>query len=264
MNKYLFLSILLLSAFIYSCKKSEESPTGPEDNALNLTENSYPSTSGTNYKYNYVRIDSSGQASGTRILYYKGTANVQGTNYTMQIDSVILGTSIFIDTAYFRTTGSGVYYYIDTTGFAASITDSALISLIPYVQLDQELLTCTFKLVSGKTWTAFKINITQPLTATVVNVSAIVTGTETVTLNLPAGSSNKEALKIKFTLTLDLDPLSPTTFQTFTANAWLVPNIGNIKTEGNGALVNFLTGFGIDFADTSTTVSQILTEYDIK
>lgn len=260
MKKILLLSLVAVLALGYwGCKKSEsEGPTSP-----GTTENYFPNNEGTNYKYSYVRNDSTGQHNGTRSTFYKGSATVLGTAYKIQIDSLNLSASLQVDTSYFRTTSAGTYYFIDTTGFAASITDSSLIPLIPYVTIDNELLAYSFPLQAGKSWPVFKITLTSPIVATVVDVSAVVVGTESITLNLPGGSTNKDAVKIKFTLTLRLNPLS-VLVQTYTAFVWLVQDIGPAKWEGSGTLVNVFTGLGIDFGDTTTVVSQSLIDYNIK
>ena len=83
---YIFLFLISLTFFYFGCKKSEsETPTGP-----GTTENYFPNNEGNNYKYSYIRIDSSGQSSGVRTTYYKGNVTVAGTNYKIQIDSLIL------------------------------------------------------------------------------------------------------------------------------------------------------------------------------
>jgi len=260
MKKIILLSLFAVLAFGYwGCKKSEsEGPTSP-----GTTENYFPNNEGTSYKYSYSRTDSSGQSNGTRTTYYKGSITIKGTSYKVQIDSLNLSASLQVDTSYFRTTSAGTYFFIDTTGFAASITDPSLIPLIPFVTIDNELLAYSFPLQAGKSWPVFKITLTSPIVATVVDVSAVVVGTESITLNLPSGLTNKDAVKIKFTLTLRLNPLSPIV-QTYTANAWLVQDIGPAKWEGSGTLVNVFTGLGIDFADTITVVNQSLIDFSIK
>ena len=260
MKKIILLSLVAVLAFGYwGCTKSEsEGPTSP-----GTSENYFPNNEGTNYKYSYIRTDSTGQYNGTRSTYYKGSATVLGTAYKIQIDSLNLSASLQVDTSYFRTTSAGTYFFIDTTGFAASITDPSLIPLIPFVTIDNELLAYSFPLQAGKSWPVFKITLTSPIVATVVDVSAVVVGTESITLNLPSGLTNKDAVKIKFTLTLRLNPLSPIV-QTYTANAWLVQDIGPAKWEGSGTLVNVFTGLGIDFADTITVVNQSLIDFSIK
>ena len=260
MKKIILLSLAAALSFGYlGCKKSEsEGPTSP-----GTTENYFPNSEGTNYKYSYSRTDSSGQVNGTRTTYYKGSITIKGTSYKVQIDSLVISSSPQVDSSYFRTTSAGTYFFIDTTGFAASITDSSLILLIPYVTIDNELLAYSFPLQAGKSWPVFKITLTSPIVATIVDVSALVVGTESIALNLPSGLTNKDAVKIKFTLTLRLNPLSAVV-QTYTAFVWLVQDIGPAKWEGCGTLVNVFTGLGIDFADTTTVVSQSLIDYNIK
>jgi hypothetical protein len=254
----LFFTLILILT-LQNCKSSDsESPTAPD-----TSNNYFPSTNGTNYKYSYSRTDSSGQTSGTRSTYYSGTEIKSGTTYKIQVDSIFLNSVLQVDRAFFRTSGSGVYYFIDTTGFAASITDPTLIPLIPFVQIDQELLGYSTPLESGKSWPVFKINLTSPVVATVIDVSAVAEGVETISLNLPSGQTTKEAFKIKYTLSLRLNPFSGDV-QTYTANAWLVEGIGPAKWDGCGTLVNVFTGLGIDFADTTTVVSQSLIDYTIK
>jgi len=84
-----------------------------------------------------------------------------------------------------------------------------------------------------------------------------------IVLSLPTGPTYKDAYNIKYTLTRRLNTQSPM-FQTFTANAWLIQDIGPAKWEGNGTLVDVLTGVGIDFGDTTTVVNQSLIDYQIK
>lgn len=262
MKKLFLFSIVTFFLLGYvGCKKSESgNPTAPGS-----TENYFPNNEGTSYKYSYSRTDSSGQSNGTRTTNYKGTVTIKGTAYKIQIDSLSIFTSstVQIDSSYFRSSAAGIYYYIDTTGFATSITDSSLIPLIPYVIIDNELLAYSLPLQSGKSWTVFRITLTSPLVATVVDVSALAVGTEPITISLPSGSTNKDAIKIKYTMTLRLNPLSPAV-QTYIAYAWLIQDVGPAKWEGCGTLVNVFTGLGIDFADTTTVVSQSLIGYTIK
>lgn len=259
--KKLFLFSIVTFFFLgyVGCKKSESgNPTAPGS-----TENYFPNNEGTSYKYSYSRTDSSGQSNGYRTTNYKGAITIKGTSYKIQVDSLVIGSSLQVDSSYFRSSGTGIYYYMDTTGFAASITDPSLIPLIPYVIIDNELLGYSIPLQAGKSWPVFKITINTSIVATVVDVSALAVGTVPITLNLPNGSISKEAMKIKYTLALHLNPFSPIV-QTYTADVWLVQDIGPAKWEGCGTLVNVFTGLGIDFADTTTVVSQSLVDYSIK
>jgi len=260
MKKTILLSLAVILAVGYwGCKDSESGPTSP-----GTTINYFPNNEGTNYKYSYSKTQPSGTTQGTRTTYYKGSKTISGTVYKIQIDSLNLNAVLQVDSSYFRTTDAGAYYFIDTTGFAASINDPTLIPLIPFVTIDKELLAYSSPLQAGKSWPVFKINLTSPLFVTVVDVSALAVGNETITLNLPSGQTNKEAMKVKFTLTLRLNPLVQQLVQVFTADAWLIPDIGPAKWDGSGTIVNFFTGLGIDFDDTTNVVKQSLTYYDIK
>jgi hypothetical protein len=263
MKKLFLISLTSLLILTFEgCKKSDVTSPPPQD-GIQITEDSFPKNDGTNYKYSYTRIDSTGQISGIRITYYKGSKTIQGTTYKIQIDSLIVSPLPQIDSSYFRTTNAGMYLYTDTTGFVASISDSSLIPLIPFIAIDEELLTYSFPLHAGTSWPVLKINLTSPVFVTVVDISAIAVGDTTIFLNLQTGQTSKEALNVKFTLTLRLNSTSSES-KIFTANAWLVQNIGPVKWEGSCALINVLTGLGIDFADTTTVVDQNLIDYTIK
>lgn len=257
MKKTILLSLVTVLVLDYwGCKKSEsESPTAPS-----TTTNYFPYNEGTNYKFSYSKTDSIGTSQGTRTSYFKGSSTIAGTVYKIQMDSLDLSASLQIDSSYFRTTEAGVYYYLDTTGFAESITDPDLIPYIPLVVIDKELLAYSTPIETGKSWPVFKIVFSN---LTLVDVSATAVGNETITLNLSSGQTTKEAMKLRFTLTLRLDPFS-SVVHTFTADAWLVPDIGPAKWDGSGTIVNFFTGLGIDFADTNNVVKQSLINYDIK
>lgn len=262
MKKSIFVfvvSFILLVAY-NGCKKVSDSSTGPVP-----TENYFPSKEGTNYKFSYQRDSSGTVSNGERTTYYKGTKSFQNTLYQIQIDSLSLSTLVNVDSSYFRNSVSGIYYFLDTTGLAASIEDSTLLQFLPYLVVDKELLAYALPIQAGRAWTAFKINLNftgLPVTS-LVDLSAAAVGKETISLNLLSGTVNKEAMKIRFTLTLRINPLSNVT-QTFTAYAWLVQDIGPAKWDGCGTIVNFFTGLGINFADTSVVVKQSLIDYQIK
>ncbi len=260
--KILWIMFAVSSIILTGCKKSEDKIVSPSTNEIQITQNSYPKNEGTNYKYSYIRNDSTGQSSGTRILFYKGKTTIQGTPYKILIDSLQISSVPNVDTSFFRDTLSGIYYFVDTTGFAASVTDSSLITQMPYIVFDEELLTYSFPLLINRSWTVFKINHSGAAT-TIVDVSAtVIDPPEEVMINLSSGQVNKLALKVKFTLTFRLNSSSPG--KNYIADCWLVPDIGNVKSEGNSALINFLMGLGVDFRDTSSTVTQNLIDYSIK
>lgn len=254
-----------ITAFLFmghiGCKKESDSLTGPTP-----TENYFPSNEGTYYKFYYSRTDSLGSLiEGTRSTRYMGTKVILSTIYKNQIDSFLVASALEVDTAHFRDTTSGAYYFIDTSGFAVSIEDSTLLQFLPFITIDNEMLAYSFPLQTGKFWTVFKMNLVYPglPITTLVDVSATVIGKETISLNLLTGQVNKEAMKIKYTLALRKNPLSQAT-QTFTAHAWLIVDVGPAKWYGSGTIVNAFTGLGIDFGDTTTVVNQSLIDYEIK
>lgn len=263
MKRTLLISTIIVFLIIghNGCKKESDSSTGPIP-----TENYFPSNEGTNYKFYYSRTDSAGGLlEGTRTTKYMGTRVILSTTYKNQIDSFLIASVLEVDTAHFRDTPSGSYYFIDTSGFAASIEDSTLLQFLPFITIDNEMLAYGFPLQAGKFWTVFKMNLSYPglpLT-TLVDVSATVIGKETISLNFLSGQVNKDAMKIKYTLTLRKNPLSQAT-QTFTADAWLIVDVGPAKWYGSGTIINAFTGLGIDFGDTTTVVSQSLIAYEIK
>ena len=254
--------VVALAVSYLGCKKSDSQ--GPT--ATGTTENYFPNNEGTNYKFSYSRIDSLGTHQGIRFTRYGEKNTIFGTSYKIQIDSLVMATSIEVDSSYFRTTGSGVYYFIDTTGFAASITDSTLLQFLPFIKIDNELLSYSFPLLVGKYWTVFKMILNYPgsPTTTLVDVFAQAVSKDTITLNLQNGPILKEAIKIKYTLLLTKNPTPPQVLQTFNAEAWIIQDIGPAKWEGSGTLVNIITGLGIDFGDTTTVVNQSLIDYQIK
>ena len=266
MRKLIILSLAATLAIGYwGCKKSEENPAGSSESGITITDNTYPKNEGTYYKYAYDRTDSNGHSSGTRITYYKGDIIILGPTYKTQIDSSNLNATWQVDSLYFRTTAGGVYYFIDTTGFAASIEDPTLIQFLPFIAIDNELLAYSFPIQVGTLWPVFKMNLNYPglPPTTLVDVSASVIGEEDINLGLISGIIIKKALIVKYTMVLKTNPLLPMP-RTYTANAWLIPDVGPVKWEGSGTIVNVFTGVGIDFGDTTTVVSQSLIDYSIK
>jgi archaellum component FlaG (FlaF/FlaG flagellin family) len=101
----------------------------------------------------------------------------------------------------------------------------------------------------------------QGFTFSPVELNASLAGKEDLTLNLIRGNEDVEAVKIRFRLSIRTSPLSASV--NYEAFAWLAKNIGVVKWQGNGTIINVFTGGGIVFADTSSTVTQNLVEYDV-
>ncbi len=106
------------------------------------------------------------------------------------------------------------------------------------------------------------------LNINLVSVDASYLGTENVALNLVSGAQTMSAAKIKYDLTLTIpDPnnifATPTT-RVFSANAWLVDNIGPVKWTGNSAILNAVIAGNVMLSDTTGSVSQSLIDYKLK
>jgi hypothetical protein len=160
--------------------------------------------------------------------------------------------------SYFRKTNDSLFYFLDTTGLAASIPDS----LKGYISLDAEMKVLSFPVTENKSWSVFKLSIKYLFfNLNVLTVDASYDGTESVTLHLTSGDVNKDAVKIKYTLNLSI-PNVPIT--SYTAYAWLVDGIGFVKWQGNGTILNAFTGGGVDLSDTTSVITQSLISYDVK
>jgi hypothetical protein len=122
-------------------------------------------------------------------------------------------------------------------------------------------------LSDGLNWQAFKLGLTL-LNYNIIDVEASYMGKENVVLNLTSGQVTVSAAKIKYIMTLKIPNLNnvfatPYT-STFNATGWFAADIGPVKWEGNGAVLNGFSGGGINLGDTTSTVSQVLTYYNIK
>jgi hypothetical protein len=249
--------LLLVIFIISSCKKnSNPVEAGNIDNS-----NYFPSTAGSSYKYNFERTNDAGvQTTGTRDTKYENTAE-RGGIYTLQVDSVSTVDSANVYNSYFRKTDTGIYYYLDTTGFSENLP-AEYVPYIPYLKIDQEMLLFSTPLQDGKNWPVFKVNLEEGITVTVVDVEAKYAGKENIALNLNSGTVTKEAVKIEYSFSL-INPITQSR-QTVTADGWFVADIGAVKWEGNGLLLNVFTRSEINFSDSTSTGSENLLSYDIK
>ncbi len=261
MNRPKILIFILIMTFIVfsSCKKSEDNSVTPPVTSDNS--NYFPSNAGNYYKYNIERTPSTGSRSiGTRNTRYTVTTQGGGI-YTLQTDTVIAGDSTFVNSSLFRKSDSGVYYFLDTTGFSVNLPPE-FISILPFLNIDSEMLLLSTPLQTGKGWPVFKVNLVQGITLTVVDVEASYLGNESVALNLPSGTINKTAAKIQYNFSL-INPINLSK-QTVTAYGWYVADIGPVKWQGNGLLLNVFTGGEINFADSTTTGEESMIDYSVK
>ena len=256
-KKFLFIPAIILSAFVfYTC--SNNSTTAPNTNPPGTTSGGYfPNGDQSYYKYSVEKTDSAGtMQNGSRSTKYDGSGTQNGVTYQKQIDSVSIQGTTSIGVSYFRKSDTGVFYFLDTTGFSEVIPDS----LKPFITFDAEMRLLLLPLQSGSTWPVFKMTLYNIVT--LVSLDANFVGPDSVTLNLDSGTVTKKAAKIKYVLSLTLGVGVPTL--TYTANAWVVNNIGFVKWEGNATVLDAFTGGGVNFADTSSTVTMSLTQYNLK
>jgi hypothetical protein len=263
MKKNLILFVLLVGAvcFINSCKKESSSSENPSAGTDIADASYYPVGDGTSYKYNVARTDSDGtQNSGERTTHYEGTQLIGNTTYQAQIDSINISGITSVSLSYFRKSETGVFFFLDTTGLAASTPE--LIPYLQYLTIDSEMRLLLFPIEDNSNWSVFKMTINATgFSFSPVEVTAAYDGKETLTLNLNSGNVDVETIRLKCTLKVQTDPLSPP--QSFSAYCWLAKDIGLVKWDGNGTIVGAFTGNGIDFADTSSTVIMNVTDYNI-
>jgi hypothetical protein len=256
----LFAAALLLSA----CKNNNSTEPSSSTSGGSAY---YPNNEGNLYKYSVERQDSTGaKHDGTRSSHYQGTTTIAGVTYQNQIDTVVFSDTAYTQTSLFVKDDSGVKYYMDTTGLYQVIPDS----LLPFLQYDASFNFLSFPLQDGKSWQVFNMGLKLgnfPLIK-LINVTAYDDGTENISLNLNGSTVSQSAVKVRYVLNLTIpDPnnfLAPPSSSSFSATAWVSENIGVVKWQGNGTVLNAFTGGGIHFADTTSTVNQSLISYNAK
>ncbi len=268
--------LLLLSVvgliFIAACSKNDTS-TGTDNGGDTDTTNYFPATNGNYYKYSLDRTDSTGtKSTGTRSETFNGTKTILGTEYQVQVDSTFIASLTTTSESYLRksqpaagSSNYGVYVYLDTSGISNLIPDS----LLQYLKISDEMTLYSFPFDQVNNWSVLSVKLDFGIAAiTLVDLKATYEGTENINLNLVSGAKTMSAAKIKYSLTLTIpDPNNifgaPAT-QVYTANAWLVSNIGPVKWDGNASLLNAIVGGDIELADTSGSISQSLIDYKLK
>ena len=259
-SKISWFALIIIVAFMSTgCNNNNTTQPTQQDNA-----NYFPNTNLTYYKYNISLTNSLGTVNtGTKSTTFAGTSFVGGITYQNQIDSLNTGGIISTNSSFFRKTGAGVYYFLDTTGISTLVPSQYLL----YLTFSTELRVLASPLSDGLNWQAFKLGVAI-LNYNFIDVEAAYLGKENVPLNLTSGQVNLSAAKFQYVMTLQFpnpnNPLGPSTKSSFTAYGWFVENIGPVKWQGNAAILNGFSGGGINLGDTTTTVTQSLTGYSIK
>jgi hypothetical protein len=253
----LYFAVLLGLSLMFAACKKESSPVDPGP-AGGDSGNYFPDNNGAYYKYNFEYEDDSTGASysGERVTRYTGTSNIGGTNYTQQTDTFYTDMNA-VSVSYFRKTDTGVFYFVDTTGLGEIIPDT----IMQFIAIDAEMRAMKFPLEG--TWPVYNLSL---FTINLIRVSAVEEGTENVVINLVTGNVNREAVRIKYILTMNLptdpdDPLGSLEEQNFEAFAWVVGGIGIVRWQGSAAVIGAFTGGGIDIDESSATITQNLIDY---
>jgi len=269
MKKLLFILSILI--FISGC--SEDTPTDTTLDTDNASEY-YPGEIGTQFFYLVDTLDAGTQTflpygSRTASILSKSTQN--NVEYYKQRNLIEPSTSPDDVDIYFRRSGTGVYFYVDTLGLGDAILaiDDSLASLLQ-ITTDPEINVFSTPLEENKTWDAFKLNVEIPtigFTLSVVELSASYEGTEMITTPATSGLAT-EAAKIKYTITLRIpdnpaNPFSPTP-RNYEGYGWYIQNVGLAMVEGNGVLVNALAGGEFNLDDTLSVYRETLNSYTIK
>lgn len=222
--------------------------------------NYFPDKTGSTYQFAIAVTDSSsGNISGVRNTSYSGDTQFQNTNYKIQIDSVTLDTFLTVDSLFFRKSSSGLFYYVDTTGFSAAVDDS----LEQFLAVDSEIRALFFPLNVNQSWPSYRIDVSflgQPVFS-IINISAKVLSLDSLNLNLNTGSKQVEAFKIEYKMLVRIDQNLPAT--EYLAYGWVSEEIGFVKWEGDSILLTILLGGGLNLGQISGNISQTLVNYSL-
>jgi len=252
--KQIIISITILVVLI-SC--TSEEPTAPPSGQI---PDYFPNSGGTNYLFTITESDSTGiLRTGSRYVFYYGDTLINSTSYKFQKDSVKMGIEIDERLSNFRKSETGVFYFIDTSGFAAALPDT----LRNRMTITSEMQTLLLLLAKGSFWQVFKLTITlQPgITYAPYRITASYVREEDVLLHLVSGDLNVTTQKIKYELEYRFDPEEPS--QKFTAFSWVADKIGIIKMDGKAIVVNTILSGEVNLDDSSKTITQALIDYNI-
>jgi len=252
------IQIVLVALFlVYSCM--DDKSTNPDNQTENA--NYFPNTEGSFYKYEIIRSDSGSNTSeGNRIINFDGDSLIQRTRYQIQIDTTKANSQSTFSVSYFRTTDTGVFYFVDTTGFSSLIPDSLRSS----IDLQTEMRLFLFPFISGNSWTVYRVSydMNNQFGYNIINFSAKYFNDEEVQMNLNGIPEMLNTKKVEYLLSIQTDPESQP--QYYEANFWLADNIGIVKMEGSSVILGIFSGGGIGLPGTSEVITQDLVEYNIK
>lgn len=250
--KLFFLLILTTCITFISCSDNSQEPTPPE-----TVKDYFPNKNGSNYLYELEIIDSASNIiNGERRVSYNGTQQISNSTYQILIDSYDYSLYSITDSAYFNKSDLYLNYNADNSQAMMLVPDS----LRNLVQSDKEACMLQFPMANGKTWPVYKFGLNYGLFVfNIISVSAQVEKIENLSLNLNNIPVTIEAIKLKYQMSIAMDPYSAPT--NYYAEAWMIDNIGLVKLEGNSEAINFMIGNNLFLPN--VTVRQTLKQYSI-
>ena len=253
-HRILFISFGAL--IFYNCT-SDNSTNPPDQNYPDY----YPNGIGLSYTYLITETDTLGNIiqNGNRYIQYTGSFNLNGQDYTTQVDSLEFDSLSSYSTYIFRKSETGVFYLVDTSQISFLIPDT----LKEYVTLRDEMQLLFSPLTNGSSWSLYRITAeVQPgISVKILDIIASYINKEQLDLNLTGGVITVNSQKIKYDLEIYSEINSPP--QRFTAYMWFAEDIGLVKYEGNQFIID-IGGGGISFEPSPNILTQELIEYEIK
>lgn len=252
MRKFFYFVFASLLAIVYACNE-ETIVNTPADN-----KDYFPAKEGSKFIYDLV-IDSSLNLNGVRVLDIIGTTKISGTDYFIEIDSLLVESSLSVDTNYFRKSNTGVFYYSDTTGISELVPDS----LVNLLRIDSECRLLFFPLQINQTWPVFQIDISVggiPVFSP-VKVNARVIESQQINIAFRDTQYIAEVFKIEYKMEVQLDPQGSS--ESLIAYGYITENIGFIKWEGESFLISLIRGGKIDLNATTGLITEELRSYFI-
>ena len=247
----MILSLLLfISITFLSCS---DNTTDPEEQII---KNYFPNTEGSLYKYDLEITDSLGTSfTAERTSTYNGSAVFNSKSFQIMVDNYVFPQYSFTDSSYFRKSDNNVFYYADVSQ-AMQIVPDSLKSLI---QADDEAKLFSFPINVGDSSVVYKLAINYSgFLMNIVYVSSKALNKENVSLTVNGGAFNKEAVKIRFTMSVIVEfPM----LVSYVAEAWLVEDVGLVKLEGDSEAINFMVGNNLFYPN--GFVKQTLKQYSI-
>lgn len=253
-----YILLVILNLFFFNYCSDDESTNSPGNSSPPA--NFFPNGDGTNYTYDIEQVDSIGNIQrGLRYTLYDGVSTIENTQYQNQFDSLMIESISVTGTTNFRKTGTGVFYFVDTTGISEIVPDS----LLSLISLPSESRVVLFPLEAGSFWPVYSVTISnQNINFSPLVVNGVFAEKENITINLISGEIKAEATRVEYIFSIITDINLPP--QRLTANAWFVDEIGIVKLEGRSILINLITGGGLEISDTTSTVTQSLIDFEIK